>query len=102
MQVNRWNEPNLPNPAMLRFWLSNEGYAVYQWCDMPNAIRPMHKHDKDQSHWIVSGSLEVRLSTTGEIYTLETGDRDFIPANTFYSLRVIGEDSVMFLVGEKL
>jgi mannose-6-phosphate isomerase-like protein (cupin superfamily) len=102
MQVNRWKEPYQPNPAMLRFILSNEGLAVYQWCDSAGSMRATHKHDKDQTHWIVSGSLEIRLSKTGETYLLETGDRGFIEAETYYSLSVIGEEPVLYLVGEKV
>ncbi len=102
MQVNRWKEPYLPNPAMLRLILSNEGLMVYQWCDMPNAIRIMHKHDKDQTHFVASGVLQIRLSKTGEIYTLQAGDRDFIAAETYYELSVVGEESCLYFVGEKL
>jgi mannose-6-phosphate isomerase-like protein (cupin superfamily) len=102
MQVERWKEPYQPNPAMLRFTLSNEGLAVYQWCDTANSMRARHKHDKDQSHWIVSGRLEIRITQSGETYILEAGDRDFIPAETYYELSVVGEEPCLYLVGEKL
>lgn len=102
MQVERWKEPYKPNPAMLRFILSNEGLMVYQWCDMPNSVRMMHKHDKDQTHWVAGGVLQIRLSKTGEIYTLEAGDRDFIAAETYYGLSVVSEEPCLYFVGEKV
>jgi hypothetical protein len=102
MQIERWKEPYQPNPAMLRFILSNQGLAVYQWCDSAGSMRATRKHDKDQSYWIVGGSLEIRLSKTGDTLLLETGDRVFIAAETYYSLSVIGEEPCLYLVGEKL
>jgi mannose-6-phosphate isomerase-like protein (cupin superfamily) len=100
--IQRWMQPNKPNPAMLRMLLSNQGYMVSQWCDAPEKCYGSRMHLQDQTHWIVSGSLEVTLSKGGESYILEIGDRDFIPANTYYSLRVIGEEPADYMVGEKL
>lgn len=31
---------------------------------------------------------------------LEAGDRDFMPAETYHSARVIGDEAVLYLVGE--
>ena len=101
-EIRKWSEANRPNPAMLRMLLDNEGYMVSQWCDAPEKCYGSHMHFQSRTHWIVSGSLEITLSKTGESYILEVGDRDFIPANTYYSLRIIGEDSADYMVGEKL
>jgi quercetin dioxygenase-like cupin family protein len=85
---------------MLRYVLVSEGYRVFQWGDRPEAVYALHKHNEDQSHWVVSGTLEITIE--GESYTLEAGDRDFLTANTWHSVRVIGEEAVVYLVGEKI
>ncbi|MDQ6786677.1 MAG: cupin domain-containing protein [Acidobacteriota bacterium] len=99
-RVERWREVYAPNAAMLRFILVEEGYRVFQWGDRPEAIYVLHKHGEDQSHWVISGALEIIIG--GESYTLEAGDRDFLPAHTWHSARVVGDESVVYLVGEKI
>jgi quercetin dioxygenase-like cupin family protein len=101
-QIKKWAEPYNPNPAMLRLLLDREGYQVFQWCDQPNSMYGNHKHPEDQIHWIVSGRFEITIDKTGETYILEMGDRDFIPAETYHSARVIGDEPVMYLVGAKV
>lgn len=98
--VTKWSELRAPNPAMLRHILVCEGYSVQQWGDSPGSAIPMHKYDKEQSHWIVSGSLEMTVERYGT-FVLEAGDRDFMPAGTYHSARVLGDEHVIYLVGEK-
>lgn len=99
-RVKSWNYDYAPNPAMLRLKLEREGYRVFQWGDSPGAVFPPHKHTAEKSHWVVSGALELTIN--GEVYVLEAGDRDFIEAETYYSMRVVSEESVIYLVGEKI
>ena len=99
-RVDRWSQPFPPNPAMFRYWLGNEGYQVYQWCDRPGTVYGIHKHELDQTHWIVAGTLELTILELGS-YVLQAGDRDFMPAGTMHSARVIGDEPVLYLVGEK-
>ena len=99
-RVEKWRELYAPNPAMLRHALTIEGYQVFQWSDEPGKEYGSHKHDEDQSHWVLSGSLELSIEGTGS-YALKTGDRDFMPAGTYHSARVVGEEPVMYLVGAK-
>lgn len=100
-RVEKWREPYTPNAAMLRHTLVIEGYRVYQWCDRPGMIYGMHKHGENQSHWIISGSLELTIQSVGSV-VLEAGDRDFMPAETYHSARVIGDEPVLYLIGEKM
>lgn len=97
-RIEKWSLPTPPNPAMLRFLLEREGYRVSQWSDNPGVAYGNHKHDEDQSHWIVSGSLEFTVERIGT-FVLEPGDRDFMPAGTYHSARVVGDEPVMYLVG---
>ena len=99
-RVEKWQELHVPNSAMLRHTLTTEGYDVFQWSDPPGMEYGSHKHDDDQSHWIISGSLELTVQGAG-VFLLEPGDRDFMPAGTYHSARVIGEEPVMYLIGAK-
>lgn len=99
-RIERWGEMQAPNPAALRLQLVREGYRVMQWCDQPERIYGQHSHAEAQTHWIVSGSLEITVERVGT-FVLEAGDRDFMPANTYHSARVIGEEPVLYLIGEK-
>jgi mannose-6-phosphate isomerase-like protein (cupin superfamily) len=85
---------------MLRYVLVSENYELSQWSDLPGVIYGSHMHDKEQSHWVISGSLEVTLDAGGR-YVLGAGDRDFMSAATYHSARVLGEESCVYLVGSK-
>ena len=100
-RIERWSALHPPNSAMLRHILVSEGYRVFQWSDMPEAVYVNHKHIEDQSHWIISGALELTIERLGT-FVLKTGDRDFMPANTYHSARVVSEEPVIYLVGEKI
>jgi quercetin dioxygenase-like cupin family protein len=98
--VQRWNELNPPHPAMLRLRLTLENYDVFQWCDNPGIVYGPHMHDEDQTHWILSGTLEITVQQAGT-FTLNAGDRDHLPARAYHSARVVGDEPVMYLVGIK-
>jgi uncharacterized cupin superfamily protein len=58
-------------------------------------------HERDQSHWIVSGELEITVDGVGT-FLLQAGDRDFLPAGMYHSARVPEGQHVIYLVGERL
>ena len=99
IKVKPWNGPNLPDAKTLRDQLEDEGYSVFEWSDAPGSVYGPHSHADDQSHWIISGELE--LTVGGETYTLRPGDRDFLPANTTHSAFVLGHEPVRYLIGAK-
>jgi quercetin dioxygenase-like cupin family protein len=99
IQVERWPENGAPRAAELKRRLESEGYSVFQWSDAPGTGYGPHAHAEDQSHWIVSGTLE--LTVGNEAYTLQAGDRDFLPANTIHSAYVPGDEPVVYLIGAK-
>ena len=100
-KLGRWQKSGAPDAAQMRKDLEAEGYAVYQWQDAPGAFYPNHQHANDQTHWIISGALELTIENVGT-FTLESGDRDFMPAKTFHSARVVSDKPVVYLIGEKL
>ena len=88
-----------PDPRSLRRQLELEGYSVFEWSDAPGTVYGPHSHAEAQSHWIVSGELE--LTVGDETYALRAGDRDFLPANTTHSAFVPGHQPVRYLIGAK-
>ena len=99
IQIERWSDLSLPDVEVLKSYLRDEGYSVFQWSDEAGTKYGPHAHAEDQSHWILSGELELRVGH--EIYTLRAGDRDFLPANTMHSAFVPGDAAVTYLIGAK-
>ena len=99
IEVERWSQSGPPDPAQLRARLQEDGYSVFQWTDAPGTKYGPHSHAEDQSHWILSGELELRVGH--ETYTLRAGDRDYLPADTFHSAFVPGDEPVTYLIGAK-
>ena len=97
IQIDRWSEINKPDAGELRSRLIDEGYSVFQWSDEPGTKYGPHAHGEDQSHWIVSGELELRVGH--ETYVLRAGDRDFLPGHTIHSAFVPGAEPVVYLIG---
>lgn len=89
----------MPDARSLRRRMEAEGYTVFEWSDRPGTSYDKHSHAEDQSHWIVSGALALRVGW--EEYTLRAGDRDFLPANTEHSAFVPGLEPVIYLIGIK-
>ncbi|HLA94629.1 MAG TPA: cupin domain-containing protein [Pyrinomonadaceae bacterium] len=100
-RFEKWRGFAPPNPAMLRFTLDNEGYRTFMWSDRPRMFYGPHKHEENQTHWVISGCIEITVKNVG-VFRLEAGDRDFMPANTIHAVEVIGDDPVLYLIGEKI
>jgi quercetin dioxygenase-like cupin family protein len=99
MQVERWNQSENPDAAEMRRMLEREGYSVSEWSDPAGTVYEPHAHETDQTHWIISGQLQ--LTVDGETYQLLPGDRDFLPANTAHAAFVPGSVPVRYLIGVK-
>ena len=100
LRVERWNESGAPVADELRRRMEREGYSVFEWSDAAGTVYAPHEHPEDQSHWIVSGALE--LTVGGETYTLRAGDRDYLPAHTVHAAFVPGRERVVYLIGAKI
>jgi quercetin dioxygenase-like cupin family protein len=99
LSIQRWRETGSPEAASLRQQLESEGYGVFEWSDAPGTVYGPHSHMEDQSHWIISG--ELQLTVGNETYILRPGDRDFLPANTIHAAFVPGSQPVRYLIGAK-
>lgn len=94
------NDGDPPDESYCRRVLNSEGYSTFRWSDEPGAFYSDHHHSSDQSHWILSGKLELTVEGYGT-FVLEAGDRDIMPAGTKHRARVPGNEPVVYLIGEK-
>lgn len=99
-RVVRFMGDELPPPGDLRRRLESEGYRVYEWTDSAGSVYETHEHAKDQSHWVISGSIELNVEGFGKVL-LNAGDRDEMPGGTRHSAAVVGTGPVRYLIGEK-
>ena len=99
-RIERWEKDGPPIESDLKQQMIDEGFSVFQWSDAPGAVYPDHSHNDDQSHWLISGSIEFEVEGHGTV-VLEAGDRDFMPAHTIHSARVLGSESAVYLIGSK-
>jgi len=97
-RVEKWDRRDPPDVSELRAEMAADGYSVYQWSDPPGAVYGEHQHIDNQSHWIVSGTIELTVDGAGT-FVLEAGDRDLMPAGTLHSARVLGDKPVVYLIG---
>jgi quercetin dioxygenase-like cupin family protein len=99
LDIERWNESEPPDGQTLRKRMEAEGYSVFESRDAAGTTYGPHSHAEDQSHWILSGALKLRVGY--EEYTLRAGDRDYLPANTEHSATVPRDEAVVYLIGVK-
>jgi len=79
--------------------LKEEGYNIYVYSYPGGMCFPMHVHDHDTIHVVLSGSLKVSMD--GEDHYLTPGERFIIPAGTMHSAEIIGETPVVCLDATK-
>ncbi|HEV7644856.1 MAG TPA: cupin domain-containing protein [Pyrinomonadaceae bacterium] len=99
-RIEKWTASDAPTGKALRTQMEADGYNVFEWSDRPGITYGMHRHDDDQSHCIISGQIEFTVENEGT-FVLGPGDRDFLPAGTLHSARVVGEEVVFYLIGAK-
>lgn len=99
-RVEKWTGDTDPAASELTRVMESEGFSVFQWSDPPGAYYSPHVHADEQSHWIVSGTLELSVTGIGT-FRLSAGDRDFMAPDTEHSAAVIGDEPVVYLIGSK-
>lgn len=76
-----------------------EGYTVTECRDASGTVHAPHDHNEDQTIWVTSGSFQICIGD--EQYTLNAGDRDYLPAHTEHSALASSESAVVYLIGAK-
>jgi quercetin dioxygenase-like cupin family protein len=99
IKVLRWEKQTVLTQEEAEARLHQEGYQSFCWYDVPGAQYPKHKHNYDECLWILRG--EMHFMSQDEAYTLKSGDRIYLPAQTPHTVKVPVEGGVTFLVGQK-
>jgi quercetin dioxygenase-like cupin family protein len=94
----RWNDPQEPGEGALRRRLEAEGFEVHSWRDPADRIYGEHRHDEDESLWIVRGSMLFQVD--GCDFALGPGDRLELPAGVVHRAQA-GPDGATYLIGQR-
>ena len=65
--------------------ISDAGWWPISWRDAPGEEYEPHKHDADQTLYLVEGSLELEVG--GKTHSLHPGDKLELPAFTVHSVK---------------
>ncbi|MEK6775040.1 MAG: cupin domain-containing protein [Bdellovibrionota bacterium] len=95
MIITRWQAPQLPNKAQMKFIFENEGLDVLEESFEPQKKISEHRHPFCEIRMIVKGEMLFNIS--GNQFLLREGDRVEIPANTKHSYMAQGNDSCLSL-----
>jgi quercetin dioxygenase-like cupin family protein len=98
LEVIVWRATDRPVEAELRRRLEEEGFSVWAWRDKPGATYEPHKHDEDESIWVVEG--RIAFGVGGREYPLVAGDRLMLPKETVHTA-VAGAEGAFYLIGER-
>jgi len=93
-----WRGGEAPRQEELRAALEQEGFSVFTWSDAPGASYEPHRHEEDESLWMITG--EMSFEVDGRRYDLSTGDRLMLPARTEHSA-LAGPRGATYLIGQR-
>ncbi len=63
------------------------GWWPLSWRDAPGEVYEPHKHDADQTLYLVEGGLEFEDVAEGVVHHLEPGDKLELPAFTVHAVK---------------
>ncbi len=66
--------------------ISDAGWWPVSWRDAPGEVYGAHKHDADQTLYLIEGFMELGVGS--ETYRLNPGDRLELPAFTVHSAKM--------------
>ncbi|MBL0176559.1 MAG: cupin domain-containing protein [Ignavibacteria bacterium] len=81
--------------AELKRSLKAEGYNIYVYSYPDGMIFPMHSHEYETIHVVLSGSMKVTMADTDHI--LSPGMRFLVPPGVAHSAEVLGSSPVVCL-----
>lgn len=98
LEVIAWDGDALPRQAELGRRLEDEGFEAMAWSDAAGATYPPHRHERDESLWLVRGELVVEVA--GRRHALGPGDRLMLPAGTEHAA-VAGRAGASYWIGRR-
>jgi quercetin dioxygenase-like cupin family protein len=81
--------------TQLKRTLKEEGFNIYVYSYPDGMIFPMHAHDHETIHVVLSGSMKITMDDTDHILT--PGQRFRVPPGAQHSAEVLGSSPVVCL-----
>jgi len=94
----RWSAAKPPKLEEARRRLEAEGFEVVVWSDAPGRTYTPHRHERDESLWMIAGSMTFTID--GEDYRLDAGDRLSLPRGVVHSATA-HDAGARYLIGER-
>jgi quercetin dioxygenase-like cupin family protein len=98
LEVRPWDGTTAPSEETLAERLAADGFSSFCWSDAPNAHYDEHEHERDESIWLLAGTL--RFGADGRDLALAPGDRLMLPAGTRHTADA-GPDGATYLIGQR-
>ncbi len=100
LTIRRWDKPGEPAQKVAsEKELKSQGYQPEFWVDKPGTIYSNRKYPVEAVLWILRGEAEITVGADTDL--LRDGDRITIPAGTVYTLSVLGEKPLLWLIAQK-
>ena len=93
-----WNQDGEPGESVLRRRLEAEGFEVHAWRDPADRVYDEHRHECDESLWLLRGSMRFRVD--GREFPLGPGDRLQLPARVTHAA-IAGPEGATYLIGQR-
>ncbi len=95
----KWQKGAPPSENEAEALLREEGYQVFRWTDVPGSKYPKHQHAMEECIWILSGKIVFNIDGTD--YSMEPGDRLYLPAKMPHTASVPEAHGTTYLVGQR-
>src|SRR5579871_2912901 len=100
LTIRRWDKPGEPaQKVAIEKVLKAQSYQPEFWVDKPGTIYSNRKYPVEAVLWILRG--EAKITAGSNTDTLHDGDRITLPPNSSYSLQVLGDKSLLWLIAQK-
>jgi len=98
--IRRWEKPGEPaQKVALEKELKAQGYQSEFWVDKPGTTYANRKYPAEAVLWILRGEAKITLGADSD--SLRDGDRIILPPHTPYTLQVLGDKSLLWLIAQK-
>jgi quercetin dioxygenase-like cupin family protein len=101
LAIHRWEKPGEPaQKVTIEKELKAQGYQSEFWVDKPGITYPNRKYPAETVLWILRG--EAKITVGADTDTLHDGDRITLSPHTLYTLQVLGDKSLLWLIAQKM
>jgi mannose-6-phosphate isomerase-like protein (cupin superfamily) len=100
VRLERWTSRDGPlTESRIMKLMESDGYEVASYAYRPGTQFAPHEHSQDKCDAVLQGVL--RLVVGDQTFDLGPGDRLYLPAGTWHSAQVVGNETVLSLDGTR-